>query len=207
MVSFLHTLVPALVLLQLTLALRVIENCKPGYVALTYDDGPNIYTSALVDLLKQENVKATFFVNGDNFLQLEDSTEAQNAVKKAHRAQHQIASHTWSHQDLTSIIGTRQFDYEIKKLESVLQSIIHVNHPTPYGATNDKVNKRLGSMGYDIALWSTDTKDYETHDLSTEMDNIRSSFSRKNKNKGYVILSHDVSNLFQTISSIGFLGI
>lgn len=46
----------------------MIQNCKPGYVALTYDDGPNIYTSDLVELLDKNNVHATFFINGQNFL-------------------------------------------------------------------------------------------------------------------------------------------
>lgn len=49
-------------------AQAMIQNCKPGYVAITYDDGPNIYTSELVKLLDTNGVKATFFINGDNFL-------------------------------------------------------------------------------------------------------------------------------------------
>lgn len=50
-------------------AQSMIRNCaKAGHVALTYDDGPNIYTEALVNYLDGEGVKATFFINGDNFL-------------------------------------------------------------------------------------------------------------------------------------------
>lgn len=50
-------------------ALSMITSCdKPGYVAITYDDGPYNYTSYLVKLLDSKNIKATFFVNGDNFL-------------------------------------------------------------------------------------------------------------------------------------------
>ncbi|CAJ0753334.1 18639_t:CDS:1, partial [Entrophospora sp. SA101] len=47
---------------------RIITNCKtPGTVALTFDDGPFNTTRALLKVLKEEKVKATFFVNGDNF--------------------------------------------------------------------------------------------------------------------------------------------
>lgn len=53
---------------SLVSAQSMIRNCKPGYVALTYDDGPNIYTKDLVALLDEKQVPATFFVNGENFL-------------------------------------------------------------------------------------------------------------------------------------------
>jgi peptidoglycan/xylan/chitin deacetylase (PgdA/CDA1 family) len=54
---------------SLVSAQGMINNCnEPGYVAITYDDGPNVYTSDLVQLLNDNDVKATFFVNGDNFL-------------------------------------------------------------------------------------------------------------------------------------------
>lgn len=46
----------------------MIENCKPNHVAITYDDGPYDFTSSLVDLLDSKGVKATFFVNGKNFM-------------------------------------------------------------------------------------------------------------------------------------------
>jgi peptidoglycan/xylan/chitin deacetylase (PgdA/CDA1 family) len=45
----------------------MIKDCKPGYVALTYDDGPHKYTRNLVSLLNKNKIKATFFVNGHNF--------------------------------------------------------------------------------------------------------------------------------------------
>jgi peptidoglycan/xylan/chitin deacetylase (PgdA/CDA1 family) len=48
-------------------AAELITQCKPGYVAITYDDGPYQYTSELINLLDREGVKATFFVNGQNF--------------------------------------------------------------------------------------------------------------------------------------------
>lgn len=48
-------------------AQRLITHCKPGYVALTFDDGPFKFTKDLVHLLDSEGVKATFFVCGENF--------------------------------------------------------------------------------------------------------------------------------------------
>jgi hypothetical protein len=44
-----------------------IEDCvEPGVIALTFDDGPYIYTSQVLDVLEQYNVTATFFISGNN---------------------------------------------------------------------------------------------------------------------------------------------
>jgi len=51
---------------------------KPGDFALTFDDGPtNEYTAMVLDVLKKENVKATFFVNGKNCMDVANDSEAQ----------------------------------------------------------------------------------------------------------------------------------
>lgn len=42
-------------------------NCTvPGTFALTFDDGPNIYTWELIKYLNSQKIKATFFINGNN---------------------------------------------------------------------------------------------------------------------------------------------
>jgi peptidoglycan/xylan/chitin deacetylase (PgdA/CDA1 family) len=44
-----------------------IYDCSaPGDVALTFDDGPFVYTSHILDLLAQYKAKATFFITGNN---------------------------------------------------------------------------------------------------------------------------------------------
>ncbi|OBZ87688.1 Peptidoglycan-N-acetylglucosamine deacetylase [Choanephora cucurbitarum] len=174
-------------------AQNAITYCKPGYVALTFDDGPNVYTGYLLDVLSQENVPATFFVNGENFLSLDDD-EAKKVLLRAHKEGHQIASHTWSHKDLTTISG-REFDSEVNALENAVSRIIGERTAfirPPYGSTNDRVQKRLTTMGYKVALWSTDTQDYLTHDLESETTNIKESLNTEASENGPIVLSHDV---------------
>ncbi|KAI8970221.1 hypothetical protein BDF20DRAFT_916063 [Mycotypha africana] len=173
-------------------AYNVIENCKPGFVALTYDDGPNVYTSDLINYLNQNNVKATFFVNGDNFLDIESNYEAKNALRSAYESGHQIASHTWSHQDLTTLSKTK-FDEEVFKLENAIQAVIHEKPAflrPPYGSIDYDTVEKLESENYSVVLWSTDTKDYDTHDIESEMANIEESVS--SLDEGYIVLAHDV---------------
>lgn len=83
-----------------------IYDCSvPGDIALTYDDGPGIYTDGIVDLLNSYNAKATFFITGiNNGKGAIDSTPAWTSViQKTYASGHQIASHTWSHADLSTL--------------------------------------------------------------------------------------------------------
>lgn len=88
-----------------------IYNCVvPGEIALTYDDGPWIYTDGMLNVLNTYGAKATFFITGiNNGKGAIDTTPAWNAViKKMYAGGHQIASHTWSHADLSTLTEARR---------------------------------------------------------------------------------------------------
>ncbi|KAG2210780.1 hypothetical protein INT46_006850 [Mucor plumbeus] len=181
-------------LLASMVSASMIEDCKPGHVAITFDDGPYDFTSALVDLLDSHNVKATFFVNGKNFIDLETNEEGQRALKKAYESGHQIASHTLSHKDLDTISG-EEFDSEITDLERIVNNLIGVKPAfirPPYGNANDETVSKLEERGYSVIRWSTDTKDYDTHDIQQEMANVKNSFNSSTIDEGFITLSHDV---------------
>eukprot|EP00158_Paraphelidium_tribonemae_P003199 Partr_v1_DN25951_c0_g2_i3_m68818 putative chitin deacetylase len=75
-----------------------ISSCtKPNTVALTFDDGPADITAGLLDILATENVKATFFVVGENILRY------SAIVKRAFDSGHQIASHSNTHANFTAL--------------------------------------------------------------------------------------------------------
>jgi peptidoglycan-N-acetylglucosamine deacetylase len=60
-------------------------------IALSFDDGPGLYTERVLNILDQEKVKATFFMNGD---QVQIRPQLAQEVKKRG---HEIGDHTWSH--------------------------------------------------------------------------------------------------------------
>lgn len=79
----------------------VIYACTvPNSFAVTFDDGPGTYTNELLDYLARRQIKVTFFVNGMNYNDINDPAIAAT-VKRAHADGHQIASHTWSHADIS----------------------------------------------------------------------------------------------------------
>ena len=167
----------------------VITECKKaGGIAVTYDDGPYLYTSKLLDILKNNRVKATFFINGKNRMDINDPT-ASALVRRAFKEGHQIAHHTWSHVDLTQLNNT-EITREMTLLSDALQRLIgrrprHMR--PPYGATSASVETLLTSLGYKIVTWSVDTNDWKTPDTAPNVTAVFDGIVPEKK----ILLSHD----------------
>ncbi|KXS19013.1 carbohydrate esterase family 4 protein, partial [Gonapodya prolifera JEL478] len=97
---------------------------EPGMVALTFDDGPFRYTPALLDLLDQLGVRATFFVNGNNQGNINDPVYS-SMVQRAHSSGHCIGSHTWSHPNLLTLPDD-QVRSQLTQVDEALQRILGV---------------------------------------------------------------------------------
>lgn len=85
-------------------------------IALTFDDGPSESTPALLELLKQHNAKATFFVCGHNAARLPE------ILKAIANDGHEIGNHTWSHPrlDFSSQAAMRD---EIGRTQRIIHEI------------------------------------------------------------------------------------
>lgn len=127
-------------------------------VALTFDDGPDgKYTPEILDVLKKQHVKATFFVMGSRVAKY--PTVAKRIVNEGHV----IGNHTYWHPQLTKT-GMHNMEWEIKKTNDQLVTITgHKNKwfRAPYGALNEKLVLKLGIMGYKGIGWSIDTEDWK----------------------------------------------
>ena len=100
---------------------QVIYSCTvPNTVALTFDDGPAGYTSQLLDLLAAQGVKATFFLNGQNFGNIYSYS---GVVQRMVNEGHQVGSHTWAHADLATL-DAAGVTSQMTQLEDALMSII-----------------------------------------------------------------------------------
>ncbi|KAF9966710.1 hypothetical protein BGZ70_001545 [Mortierella alpina] len=184
--------------LQKRAAATVITRCTvPGTIALTFDDGPFLHTSGLLDILRSRAVKATFFMNGRSYGRIEDFAAV---VKRAYDDGHQIASHTWDHKDLTSLNQTEVLS-EMTLLEDAFKKIIGVR-PTymrpPFGSLNAQVLDILGQRDYTAITWDTDTQDW------AHPDNFEASFkvyesilnnSNELNQPGHIVLQHEVNQV------------
>lgn len=148
-------------------------------VALTFDDGPDpLYTGSLLDVLKEKNVKATFFVLGENV--------EKNPVlfKRISVEGHEIGNHGYSHSYTTS-----QFIRELDRTDEVIYQIIH-QHTTFYRPPGGIISKSLvegvNDKGYILTLWSIDSNDWRNPGPTRIVRNVvKSSFP------GAIILLHD----------------
>ncbi|KAL2258723.1 hypothetical protein VTK26DRAFT_7855 [Humicola hyalothermophila] len=154
-----------------------IYDCEnPGDIALTFDDGPYIYTNDLLDKLKSYGAKATFFLTGTNLGkgQINDpSTIYPDIIRRMHAEGHQIASHTWSHQNASQLSDT-QFTNQIIWNEIAINSVLGF-FPTymrpPYSICESNCQNILSNLGYHIVYFDLDTEGY----LHATADQIQTS--------------------------------
>lgn len=122
-----------------------------GIVALTFDDGPNAaHTGAILDVLEEEGVCATFFVVG------KAAVRQPALLKRMHGAGHALGNHTWSHAHLNirsraAIVG------EIVRTDEVIFAATGSFTPLvrpPFGARSFFVLRVLRELGRKCVLWS-----------------------------------------------------
>lgn len=155
-------------------------NCyEVACVALTFDDGPSFHTEGLLDILKERNVKATFFVLGAQ-VRIQSET-----VLRMFQEGHQIGNHTWDHPNLTKL-SDDQIREQLQLTDNLVAQIIGESTPflrPPYGAYNDKV---LAASGLPIIFWSVDPLDWKDRDAEIVAARIIEA------PVGAIILSHDI---------------
>ncbi|KAI9026725.1 hypothetical protein DFJ74DRAFT_630681 [Hyaloraphidium curvatum] len=144
---------------------------RPGVMALTFDDGPHIFTPRLLDYLRAQNIKATFFINGWNKNCIYNATFA-NIVRRAFREGHQIASHSWSHPSVRGIYdqyGAAAVRVELDRVEAAIEKIIGYRpryFRPPYGeGGHDRVLAPIfRERGYVVSMWTFATIDANIDD-------------------------------------------
>lgn len=167
--------------------LRKIDKNKK-MVALTYDDGPSIYTPRILKTLKENNSVATFFVVGNRVPTYSDT------VKKAHDMGCEIGNHTYEHKSLPNLSETevkRQISKTNKEVKKAIGEKPVIMRPTG-GATNNNIKKWVGMPSI---IWSIDTLDWKTRNADSTkravLDHVKD---------GDIVLMHDLYSATATAS-------
>ena len=135
-------------------------------MALTYDDGPYLYTSQLLDILKTYGFHATFFITGNNVGKgaIDTTAPYPSLIQRMIAEGHQVASHTWSHYSLSQIPSDMRKQQMVKN-ERALANIIG-KYPTymrpPYSqcSAESGCQADMKALGYHRISFDLDTQDY-----------------------------------------------
>ena len=155
------------------------------YVAMTFDDGPHAAnTPRLLDMLKQRNIKATFFVVG------QCAQEYPAIMKRIVAEGHEVANHSWSHPQLSKMAEGSVTD-QIQKTHDAIVNTTGVAPKLmrpPYGAfTANQRGWANAKWGYKIVLWDVDPLDWKVRNA----DHVKSEILHHTV-AGSIILSHDI---------------
>ena len=155
-------------------------------IALTFDDGPSIFTLEVLDLLKKYNAKATFFCIGKN-------VEAHPEIIKQIIAEgHLVGNHSYNHSKFFDFYNAASITDEIQKTDAILEKYtskkINFFRP-PYGVTTPSIRRALKTTGHKVIGWNIRSLDGGTKDLNLIFNRII-----KRVSPGGIVLLHDTGS-------------
>jgi peptidoglycan/xylan/chitin deacetylase (PgdA/CDA1 family) len=163
---------------------RSVKTERP-VVALTFDDGPHPeLTPQLLDILRQQGVRATFYVIGRN-------VDAYPEIARRIVAEgHEIANHTYNHPHLTKV-GAARLDSEMTRTTDAIVRATGrrpTNMRPPYGAINARVEQALlQKHGLDVIMWSVDPLDWRRPGAEVVRQRLVDGAT-----PGGILLAHDI---------------
>lgn len=165
---------------------------KVRQVALTFDDGPDSqYTPQILDILKEQGIKATFFLIGNRAQLFPD------VVKRMIEEGHVIGNHTLNHPNIIKL-DNRAIRQEIIGGEEALAKLTGYRTAlfrSPYGSLNPEKIKFIQSLNYNIIAWNVDSLDWKSLTAEQVKYNIL-----ENVRAGSIILQHSSGSKEENLS-------
>ena len=155
-------------------------------IAITFDDGPTVFTLEVLELLKKHDVKATFFCIGKNI-------EAHPEILKQIIANgHLVGNHSYTHSKFFDFYNAAKIREEIKKTDLLLEKFtskkINFFRP-PYGVTTPSIKRALEKTGHKVIGWNIRSLDGGTKNKELIFNRII-----KRVSPGGIVLLHDTAS-------------
>ena len=151
--------------------------------ALTFDDGPGAHTPRLLDLLRKEGIRATFFLLGDRIRRY------PRIARRIAMEGHEVGNHSASHMVLRGKNAAIQHE-EIARVQNALKALgvrSRLLRP-PYGSFDSVTLREAEKQGLVIALWTVDSQDWQQIPTA---DNMVSAAGNPSPTRG-IFLMHDI---------------
>ena len=152
------------------------------WVCLTFDDGPGVYTSTLLDTLEQYGAQATFFMLGSNV-----EKYGADVIPRMAAIGCELGNHSYAHPNMKEL----SLDDGLAQFQMTDDLIAQYNNGQgatvirfPYGNSTDEL---LASIGRPSIMWDVDTLDWQTKNVQANISAVLDSVS-----PGDIILMHDI---------------
>lgn len=175
-------------------------------VYLTFDDGPSQNTKAILDILQQHHIPATFFVTGNH-------QRYNDYIKEAYQQGHTIGLHSFCHEYEKIYSSTDAYFDDLEKLSQMVKELIgFVPHYIRFpGGSSNKISsqyqkgimsvltKEVLLKGYQYYDWNCSLGDAEGTNVAVEtlVENATDT-----KNRNVVILAHDTDDKDTTVAAL-----
>ena len=178
---------------------------KTRTIALTFDDGPDpVWTPRILDVLRRNHVRATFFVVGTEVV------DHPELVRRIVADGHQIGIHTFTHPDL-SRLAPWQRSLELRETQLAVAGAAGVTTALlrpPYSSENDALNdadwsvlEQAGAAGYVTVLTTQDAQDWQRPGTARIVAN-----ATPHGTAGQILLMHDGGgDRSQTVAALNTL--
>ncbi|MEU8237589.1 polysaccharide deacetylase family protein [Actinoplanes missouriensis] len=157
-------------------------DCANGYVALTYDDGPNPgNTTTLLNALRSAGLRATMFNTGQNAAANPGLVAAQVSAGMW------VANHSYTHPHMLTL-SAAQMSSELSRTQSAISSAgggTPVLFRPPYGETNATLQSAASALGLRTIIWDVDSQDWNG---ASTAQIVQAAGTLSN---GQIILMHD----------------
>lgn len=173
-------------------------------VYLTFDDGPsNNITPQILDILKEYDVKATFFVIGNL------AEKYPELIKRMYDEGHAIGNHTYSHNYKHIYKNTTNFIKELNTTQKVFKNILGEGYETKlvrfpggsFGSKRAPFREAVVNNGYAYYDWNSLNGDAEGQNISKNRL-IQRFKNTSNGQKKLVVLMHDMGTKKTTVEAL-----
>ncbi|KAG4093485.1 glycoside hydrolase/deacetylase, partial [Neocallimastix lanati (nom. inval.)] len=156
----------------------------------------------VLDILKKENVKATFFINGKNCMDVANDPEAQRLIKREVDEGHVIASHTYTHPETgITTLTDEQLTSELKTLNDLVFDLTGLKlafFRPPLGEFNEANKRVIEELGFTAnVLWNLDSNDWKKGDNATA-NYFKYLDKADPSSNSFIALNHDIQKVTAT---------
>ncbi|MGE7887391.1 polysaccharide deacetylase family protein [Bacillus cereus] len=170
-------------------------------VYLTFDDGPSELTGKFLDVLKEQKIEATFFMQGSNL----QNTSFQENVKRSVKEGHYIGAHSMTHNS-DKLYKKGQFVPEMKETLALIHDITGTDPKLvrpPYGSApglkGEEIRNQIVEAGIKVWDWTIDSNDWKLKDNPNQIiENVK----KQTTEDVEVVLMHEKPQTLQALPEI-----